>query len=126
MSVDVITRAELQPVVRVEPTARRLRVLNGAAFTCLKGKRLVETTADDLRRVLAMGGAAVNLTQRCMHNLALGLGWLPAAIKILRTFRGPPFPAMGATWRFKAMMANYFRVMPTARMMCSCMIGKRD
>ena len=60
--------------------ARRKRAVKGAAFVFLKSKRLVETTADDLRRALSMGGAAVNLFMRCMHNLALGLGWLPAAI----------------------------------------------
>jgi integrase len=59
---------------------RRMRTMKGDAFVYLKGKRLVETTADDFRRALAMGGAAVNLTLRCMQNLALGLGWLPAAI----------------------------------------------
>ena len=60
--------------------ARRQRSMRGDAFIYLKAKRLVETTADDFRRVLSMGGAAVNLNLRCMQNLALGLGWLPAAI----------------------------------------------
>jgi len=60
--------------------ARRQRAVKGAAFVFLKNKRLVETTADDFRRVLAMGGSAVNLFLRCLHNLALGLGWIPAAI----------------------------------------------
>ena len=59
---------------------RRQRAMKGAAFVFLKEKRLVETTADDLRRSLSMGGSSVNLFLRCLHNLALGLGWLPAAI----------------------------------------------
>ncbi len=39
--------------------------------------KLVETTADDFRAVLAAGGAFTNHFLRCLHNLALGLGWLP-------------------------------------------------
>jgi len=60
--------------------ARKVRVMNCKAFAPLKERRLVETTADDFRLVLSMGGSAVNHTLRCLHNLALGLGWLPAAI----------------------------------------------
>jgi integrase len=59
---------------------RRRRAMQSAPFLRLKTKKLVETTADDLRLALSSGGAATNLFVRCLHNLALGMGWLPAAI----------------------------------------------
>jgi integrase len=43
----------------------------------LRNLKLVETTADDFIRVLNAGGAMTNAFVRCLHNLALGLGWLP-------------------------------------------------
>ena len=54
--------------------------MRSAPFLHLKPKKLVETTADDLRLVLSSGGASTNLFLRCLHNLALGMGWLPTAI----------------------------------------------
>jgi integrase len=43
----------------------------------LRNMKLVETTADDFIGVLNTGGAMTNAFLRCLHNLALGLGWLP-------------------------------------------------
>ena len=43
----------------------------------LRNLKLVETTADNFIRVLDAGGAMTNAFVRCLHNLALGLGWLP-------------------------------------------------
>ena len=50
------------------------------AFAGLKSRKLVETTADHLREALGKGGASVNHFLRCLHNLAFGMGWLPAPI----------------------------------------------
>jgi integrase len=43
----------------------------------LRNMKLVETTADHFIGVLNTGGAMTNAFLRCLHNLALGLGWLP-------------------------------------------------
>ncbi len=59
---------------------RRLRAMNSTPFQTLRNKKLVETTADHLREVLRAGGSSTNHFLHCLHNLALGLGWLPAPI----------------------------------------------
>lgn len=59
---------------------RRQRAMRSDAFVALRPKKLVETTADDLRQAMASGGTSVNHFLRCLHNLALGMGWIPAAI----------------------------------------------
>src|SRR5438105_9224743 len=59
---------------------RRRAAMASPPFLYLKSRKLVETTSDDLRYVLSLGGAATNLFLRCLHNLALGMGWLPTAI----------------------------------------------
>jgi integrase len=59
---------------------RRKRAMRTQAFAGLRPLKLVETTADDLRRCLGLGGNSTNHFLRCLHNLALGLGWLPATI----------------------------------------------
>ena len=50
------------------------------ALVTLKPKRLVETSADELRGILENSGSSTNHFLRCLHNLALGLGWIPTAI----------------------------------------------
>lgn len=59
---------------------RRERAMRSSPFRTMRDRKLVETTADDLREVLGLGGASTNHFLRCLHNLALGMGWLPAAI----------------------------------------------
>lgn len=56
---------------------RRQRALQSKPFQLLRNKKLVETTGDDLRAVLRAGGVFTNHFLRCLHNLAVGLGWLP-------------------------------------------------
>ena len=46
-------------------------------FGLIREKKIVETTADDLRSVLKEGGVFTNHFLKCLHNLAFGLGWLP-------------------------------------------------
>ncbi|HEX5400052.1 MAG TPA: hypothetical protein VFY06_13485, partial [Verrucomicrobiae bacterium] len=43
----------------------------------LKNKKVIETTAEDLMAILDAGGVMTNCYVRCLHNLAVGLGWLP-------------------------------------------------
>lgn len=46
----------------------------------LQNVKLIETTADDLMKILNEGGVMTNAFVRSIHNLAIGLGWLPMPI----------------------------------------------
>ncbi|MGA3266271.1 MAG: tyrosine-type recombinase/integrase [Verrucomicrobiota bacterium] len=59
---------------------RRERAVKGAAFKIIRNRRLVETTAEDFQVVLKAGGVFTNHILRCIHNLALGMGWLLAPV----------------------------------------------
>jgi integrase len=56
---------------------RRQRAVKSPAFNSLRKKLLIETTQDDLRVVLADKKTSTHHFLRCLHNLAVGLGWLP-------------------------------------------------
>ena len=56
---------------------RYVRAMQSAGFVSLRQKRIVDTTADDLRAVLADKKPSTQHFLRRLHNLALGLGWLP-------------------------------------------------
>jgi len=56
---------------------RRLRAIASPAFNTLRDRRIVETRADDLRAILLDEKPSTNHFLRCLHNLAIGLGWLP-------------------------------------------------
>jgi integrase len=56
---------------------RNRRATASKNFDPLRNSKLVETTADELRAVLKAMGAFNNHVLRCLHNLAIGLGWLP-------------------------------------------------
>ena len=55
----------------------RRRRTRHKAFDLIRRKPLVETTADDFIEVLKSSGVMVGACLRSIHNLALGLGWLP-------------------------------------------------
>src|SRR5665213_3058784 len=57
--------------------ARNSRATCSKDFAALRKKKLVETGPGDLRQVLKTTGTFNNHVLRCLHNLALGLGWLP-------------------------------------------------
>ena len=57
--------------------ALRKRRLRRQAFDCIRDKPLIETTANDFIHVLKLGGVMGHAFLRCLHNMALGLGWLP-------------------------------------------------
>lgn len=60
-----------------ESTRRRnLRAAQSKTLDLIRDKKLIETTADDLRAVMKAGGAFTNHYLRCLHNLAIGYGWL--------------------------------------------------
>ncbi|HEU6448285.1 MAG TPA: tyrosine-type recombinase/integrase [Verrucomicrobiae bacterium] len=58
----------------------RRRVSNRKPQCYLKTKKLLETTADDLLEILEEGGVMTNCFVRGLHNLAVGVGWLPMPI----------------------------------------------
>ena len=57
--------------------ARRQSEIDGKPFNVIRHKKLIETTADDFLKVLKAGGVFTHAFLRCVHNLAVGLGWLP-------------------------------------------------
>lgn len=59
---------------------RHQRAMRSKPFRLIRDKRLIETTADDLRQVMAAGGRSTNHFLKCLHNLALGMGWLPGPL----------------------------------------------
>ncbi len=65
--------------------------MRSAPFQQLKDKKLVETTGDDFRRILNDCGSSTNHFLRCLHNLALGLGWLPGPIIPPKLWPEPKF-----------------------------------
>jgi integrase len=58
----------------------RRRVANRKPQCYLKSKKLLETTADDLLEIFNEGGVMTNCFVRGLHNLAVGVGWLPMPI----------------------------------------------
>ena len=60
--------------------ARYERAVREAAFDSIRDRKLIETTAEDFLTVLRVGGNSTNHFLRRLHNLALGLGWLPAFV----------------------------------------------
>jgi integrase len=64
-----------------ESTRRRnQRAIRSKPFNLIRDKKLIETTADDLQAVMRAGGAFTNHFLRCLHNLALGFGWILAPV----------------------------------------------
>ena len=59
---------------------RRERAVKSQAFNFIRAKRLVETSPEDFYAVLKSGGAFTHHILRCLHNLALGMGWLLAPV----------------------------------------------
>lgn len=77
----------------------RKRATRTKPFEMLRHKKLVETTADDFFAVLRAGRVVTHSFLRCVHNLAVGLGWLAWPIipsKLWPTVRTKP--KRGITW----------------------------
>lgn len=55
---------------------RWLTAIKDRAFDFIRNRVLLETKADDLRRVLDTGTVATNVFLRRIHNFALGMGWI--------------------------------------------------
>lgn len=82
-----LTRRTWQTVIdefcargRESTQARNRRATSSKNFDPLLTKKLIETSAEDLRQALKGMGAFNHHMLRCLHNLALGLGWIAWAI----------------------------------------------
>lgn len=54
------------------------RAMRDEAFDLIRDRKLIQTTAEDFLTVMQGGGNSTNFFLRRLHNLALGLGWLPS------------------------------------------------
>jgi integrase len=68
--------AQATPPTRV----RLMRAFKNSSFDRLRTKRLIETTSTDFLSVLNNATVSTNHFLRRLHNLALGLGWIPLPI----------------------------------------------
>ena len=59
---------------------RRRRAVKSQTFNLIRNKKQIETTADDFLMVMRSSGSSTNQILRCLHNLALGMGWLLGAV----------------------------------------------
>ncbi len=79
--------------------ALRRRKVRHRAYDAIRRKPLVETTAADFLAVLKAAGVMGGACLRSMHNLALGLGWLPWPILSPKLWPTNQFqPKRGLTW----------------------------
>ena len=79
--------------------AFRRRKLGHPAFASLRSKVLVETTAADILPVLKAAGVMGAACLRSVHNLALGLGWLPGPVLAPKHWPALQLqPKRGLTW----------------------------
>jgi len=60
-----------------ETQQHRRRVSKRRPQSLLLNVKLLETNNEDLIKILKSGGVMTNAFVRCLHNLAVGLGWLP-------------------------------------------------
>jgi integrase len=83
-----------------ESTRRRnQRAIRSKPFNLIRDKKLIETTADDLRAVMKAGGAFTNHFLRCLHSSALGLGWLLSPVIPPKLWpKAEKRPKRGITW----------------------------
>lgn len=56
---------------------RRQRAARSKCFDRLRSLKLLETNSNDFLTVLESSGVMAHTYLRCLHNLAIGLGWLP-------------------------------------------------
>jgi hypothetical protein len=56
---------------------RRKRAVRAKCFDGIRSLKLIETSANDFLAVLESSGVMAHHTLRCLHNLAIGFGWLP-------------------------------------------------
>ena len=59
---------------------RRERAMRSLPLRQIRQRKLIETNGEDFRQILTQGAASTNHFLRCLHNLALGMGWLPGPI----------------------------------------------
>jgi integrase len=86
------------------------RAMRSKPFVLIRHKRLTETTTDDFRTVLRTGTVSTNNFLRRLHNLAIGLGWLPWPILPPKLWpKIIPKPRRAITWE------EHVRIVSTER-----------
>jgi hypothetical protein len=71
---------EIVERAKAKSRARYERAMRDRAFDLIRNRKMVETTAEDFLNVLRAGKKSANHFLRRLHNLALGLGWLPTPV----------------------------------------------
>jgi integrase len=71
--------------------ARCQRAMSGSCFNALRDRKLLDSTAEDFLAILNSCRPSVNHYLRRLHNLALGLGWLPVPILPSKLWPKPRF-----------------------------------
>ena len=72
---------------------RCTRAMKSTAFESLRGKKLIETHAEDFLAILNGGKVSVIHYLRRLHNLAVSLGWLAVPVLAPRLWPKPQFKA---------------------------------
>lgn len=81
---DVMHEMELHGI---EVTRERCaRALCSNAYDSIRGKAIVQTTAEDFLAIAHLNGISISHYLRRLHNLALDLGWLPWPILSKRSW----------------------------------------
>ena len=69
-------------VSRTTPKSRPRyeRAMKDQALDLIRDRNLIQTTPEEFLAVMRQGGNSTNFFLRRLHNLALGLGWLPGMV----------------------------------------------
>ncbi len=59
---------------------RKKSAMKDAAFDLIRHKKLIDTTGEDILKVLGLGGISTNMFLRKIHNFALDMDWLPKIV----------------------------------------------
>jgi hypothetical protein len=70
---------------------RRARAMKSRAFDSIRAQKLIETTCEDFLATLNASKVSANHYLRRLHNLALGLGWLPSPVLAPKLWPKPRF-----------------------------------
>ncbi len=91
-----------------EPSQRRCgREMQSKPFNLIRDRCLLETTGEDLLAVMRAGGVSTNHYLRRLHNLAIGMGWLPWPLLAPKLWpRTEPKPRRAITWEEHQQIAS--------------------
>jgi integrase len=70
---------------------RCARAMKSRTFDSIRAQKLIETTSEDFLAILNTSKVSANHYLRRLHNLALGLGWLPSPVLAPKLWPKPRF-----------------------------------